>query len=139
MVGFKTQESCNYMEHSPHFSSSSLVPFYHCCSIIYFSCVCCIYYSFYCESFGSVPGVCLQQALQVDHEKAQERVPHLHDEAKEIPSFRFMGLAVEKGETILFVLLTRSADAHDISHTLQVLMRAADDIEQPSPLWMNCR
>lgn len=64
-------------------------------------------------------------------DELMKRVPHLHDTVRNISSLRFMGLAVEKKKTILFVLLTRFADSVQISQTLEVLKRAADEIEHP--------
>jgi len=60
-----------------------------------------------------------------------KRIPHLHDTARNISSLRFMGLAVEKRETIILGLLTRFADSVQISQTLEVLKKAADEIEHP--------
>jgi len=64
-------------------------------------------------------------------EELMKRVPHLHDTARNISSLRFMGLAVEKKKTILLGLLTRFADSLQVSQTLEVLKKAADEIEHP--------
>jgi hypothetical protein len=61
-----------------------------------------------------------------------QRVPHLHETARNISSFRFAGLARENRETVVVVLLTQKA-GEEVIQALDLLKKITRDVEGYHP------
>lgn len=65
----------------------------------------------------------------VFEEKLMEICSQFHEEAKKMSSLRFVGLAQEKRESILFAMLTQYMDAVQINDVVSLLQKIACEIE----------
>ena len=65
----------------------------------------------------------------VFEEKLMEICSQFHEEAKKMSSLRFVGLAQEKRESILFAMLTQYMDAVQRNDVVSLLQKIAYEIE----------
>jgi hypothetical protein len=72
------------------------------------------------------------QGDTVFDEELMQRVPHLHEIARNISSFRFAGLARENGETVVVVLLTQKA-GEEVIQAVDLLKKITLNVEGYHP------